>query len=221
MEDVLDLYAEPEDPTQPVVCFDEKVVQLLAETRPPEPPRPGQVARYDYEYARCGTANLFIQFQPLGAWRQVTVTPQRTKSDFAQQMRELVDIHFPHAQRIRVVLDNLNTHTAGALYEAFPPAEARRLARKLEFHYTPKHGSWLNMVELELSVLARQCLRQRLASAARLQQVVTTWASTRNQERGTVHWRFTTPQARSKLGRLYPPVPPAPAAPPMVAIKDP
>lgn len=205
MEAVLDLYAEPADPAHPVVCFDEKPVQLLADTRPPVPARPGQVARHDYEYERCGTANLFIAFQPRGSWRAVTVTARRTCTDFAQQMKVLVDEHFPAARRIRVVLDNLNTHTVAALYEAFPPAEARRLARRLEFHYTPVHGSWLNMVEIELSVLARQSLRQRIGSAERLQEVVSRWATQRNAARETVHWRFTTDAARAKLGHRYPP----------------
>jgi hypothetical protein len=187
-------------------------VQLLADTRPPLPARPGQVARHDYEYERCGTANLFIAFAPQDGWRAVTVTMQRTRYDFAEQMQALVDEHFPHAERIRVVLDNLNTHTIAALYEAFPPAEARRLARKLEFHYTPVHGSWLNMVEIELSVLARQCLRHRIGSAERLQEVVTHWARARNAARETVHWRFTTAVARSKLGHRYPPPGRPPAA---------
>jgi hypothetical protein len=212
MEDVLDLYAAPPDPQQPVVCFDEKPVQLLADTRPPVPARPGQVARHDYEYERCGTANLFIALAPHQGWRTVTVTSQRTRYDFAEQMRALVDEHYPQADRIRVVLDNLNTHTVAALYEAFPAAEARRLARKLEFHHTPVHGSWLNMVEIELSVLARQCLQQRIGSAERLQAVVTGWAQERTAARQTVHWRFTTEAARTKLGHRYPP-PGRPEAP--------
>jgi hypothetical protein len=209
MEDVLDLYAEPASAATPVVCFDEKPVQLLADTRPPLPARPGQVARHDYEYERCGTANLFIVFQPRTGWRAVTVTSRRTQHDFAEQMKELVDTHFPAAQRIRVVLDNLNTHTVAALYARFPAAEARRLARKLEFHYTPVHGSWLNMVEIELSVLSRQCLSQRISTAERLQTVVTAWAAGRNEAEETVHWRFTTSDARAKLGPRYP----APAVP--------
>jgi DDE superfamily endonuclease len=211
MEDVLDLYAAPPDPQQPVVCFDEKPVQLLADTRPPMPARPGQVARHDYEYERCGTANLFIVFQPAVGWRAVTVTARRTQHEFAEQMKELVDTHFPQATRIRVVLDNLNTHTVAALYARFPAAEARRLARKLEFHYTPVHGSWLNMVEIELSVLSRQCLSQRISTAERLQQVVTAWAAARNETHETVQWRFTTSDARTKLGSRYP-SPAAPAA---------
>lgn len=204
MEEVLDLYTEPLDPDRPVVCFDEKPVQLLADTHPPLPARPGQVARHDYEYERCGTANLFMVFHPGAGWRAVTVTSRRTQHDFAEQMKALVDTHFPAAQRIRVVLDNLNTHTPAALYARFPPAEARRLARKLEFHYTPVHGSWLNMVEIELSVLSRQCLRQRISTAERLRTVVTAWAAARNEAQETVQWRFTTADARAKLGPRYP-----------------
>jgi hypothetical protein len=209
MEDVLDLYTEPGSAAVPVVCFAEMPVQLLADTRPPLPARPGQVARHDYEYERCGTANLFIVFQPWAGWRAVQVTSQRTQHDFAEQMQQLVDVHFPQAQRIRVVLDNLNTHTVAALYARFPASQARRLARKLEFHYTPVHGSWLNMVEIELSVLSRQCLRQRISSADRLQTVVSAWATARNDAHETVQWRFTTPNARAKLGHRYP----APAVP--------
>jgi DDE superfamily endonuclease len=213
MEDVLDLYAEPASAAAPVVCFDEKPVQLLADTHPPVPARPGQVARHDYEYERCGTANLFIVFQPGAGWRAVQVTAQRTQHDFAEQMQQLVDVHFPAAPRIRVVLDNLNTHTVAALYARFPAPEARRLARKLEFHYTPVHGSWLNMVEIELSVLSRQCLSQRISTAERLQTVVTAWATARNEAQDTVHWRFTTADARAKLGPRYP-APAVPTAPP-------
>jgi hypothetical protein len=210
MEDVLDLYAAPPDPQQPVVCFDEKPVQLLADTRPPLPTRPGQVARHDYEYERCGTANLFIVLAPQTGWRVVTVTNRRTQHEFAEQMKELVDVHFPAAARIRVVLDNLNTHTVAALYARFPASEARRLARKLEFHYTPVHGSWLNMVEIELSVLSRQCLGQRIGTAERLRTVVTAWATARNATHATVQWRFSTADARAKLGSRYP-VPAVPA----------
>ncbi len=165
MEDVLDLYAEPHDPARPVVCFDETSKQLVAETRTPLPMAPGKPERVDYEYARNGVANLFLVTQPRGAWRHVDVTDRRTKHDFAHQMRELVDRHFPDATTIRVVLDNLNTHTPAALYEAFPPPEARRVLRTLEFHYTPKHGSWLNMAELEFSMLSRQCLDRASATA--------------------------------------------------------
>ena len=162
MEDVLDLYAEPYDPQRPVVCFDETSTQLLAETRPSLPPRPGLPLRQDYEYRREGTRNLFLACEPLAGWRQVAVTQRRTMQDFAQQMRWLVDEAYPEVEVVRVVLDNLNTHRPASLYETFPAAEARRIARRLEFHYTPKHGSWLNMAEIEFSVLSRSCLRQRL-----------------------------------------------------------
>jgi hypothetical protein len=157
MEDLLDLYAEDFEPLRPVVCFDELPYQLVAETCLPLPLRPGRPIRYDYEYRRNGTCNLFMFFQPLAGWRHVEVTEQRTKRDFAYRMKDLVDVHFPDAEVIRVVLDNLNTHSPAALYEVFEPQEARRIVRKLEFHYTPKHGSWLNMAEIEISVLDRQC----------------------------------------------------------------
>lgn len=162
MEDVLEMYAEAYKPWQPIVCFDERPCVLHADTRPTTPVQPGQAARYDYEYQRNGTCNLFMMFQPGAGWRHAKVTDQRTKTDFAQCMRDLVDVHFPHAEKIRVVLDNLNTHTPASLYTAFPPAEARRILSKLEFHYTPKHASWLNMVEIELSVLVHQCLKPRI-----------------------------------------------------------
>jgi transposase len=204
MEDLLDLYAEPYDPKRPVVCFDERPTQLVRETRQPLPAQPGRPQRFDYEYQRNGTANLFIVFQPLAGWRHIEVSERRTKLDFAGQMQALVDEHFPQAERIRVVLDNLNTHTPAALYEAFAPAEARRILRKLEFHYTPKHGSWLNMVEIELSVLARQCLHRRLPDRATLQLEVSAWEQWRNAEQAKVEWRFTTADARTKLKRLYP-----------------
>lgn len=204
MEDVLDVYALPFDSTHPQVCFDERPVQLLAEVYEPLPAQPGQVRRYDYEYARRGTANLFVMCQPLAGWREVKVTEQRRKVDFAHCMKELVDVHFPEAERIRVVLDNLNTHTAGALYEAFEPQEARRLLRKLEFHYTPKHGSWLNMAEIEISILSRQVLKQRIGSIDHLEQVTTCWTHRRNEQRATINWQFDVAKARTKLARLYP-----------------
>jgi hypothetical protein len=204
MEDVLDLYAEPLDSARPVVCFDETSKQLVAETRTPLPMEPGQPERVDYEYERKGTANLFLVTQPRGAWRHVDVTDRRTKHDFAQQMRDLVDRHFPDATTIRVVLDNLNTHTPAALYEAFPPAEARRILRKLEFHYTPIHGSWLNMAELEFSMLARQCLGRRIGDRATLVSETTAWETARNEQRATITWQFTVDDARRKLHRLYP-----------------
>jgi len=204
MEDVLDLYAEPFKPWQPVVCFDERPCQLLADTREAIPMQPGQPKRYDYEYERHGTCNLFMLCQPLAGWRQVKVTARRTKIDFAHCMRELVDVHFPQAEVIRVVLDNLNTHTPGALYEAFAPEEARRILRKLEFHYTPKHGSWLNMAEIELSIVSRQCLRQRIANQTQLHQETNAWTAKRNGQKAMIHWCFDVHQARTKLVRLYP-----------------
>ena len=204
MEDVLDLYAEPYDPARPVVCFDETSKQLVAETRLPLPMVPGTPERVDYEYERKGTANLFVVTQPLGTWRHVDVTDQRTKHDFAQQMRDLVDHHFPDADCIRVVLDNLNTHTPPALYETFAPAEARRILRTLEFHYTPVHGSWLNMAELEFSMLSRQCLDRRIGDRDTLVTEVAAWEAARNEQRATIRWQFSIDDARRKLHRLYP-----------------
>ena len=203
MEDVLDLYAEAYDPLRPVVCFDERPVQLVDETRVPMARAPGRGERFDYEYRRCGTANLYLILEPLGGWRKVTVTEQRTNIEFAHQMRNLVDRHFPNAERIRVVLDNLNSHGGAALYQTFAPEEARRILRKLEFHYTPKHGSWLNMAEIEFSVMSRQCLDGRIPSRARLRSIVPPWEKRRNREGATVTWRFTVTKARAKLHRLY------------------
>jgi len=205
MEDVLDLYAEPYDPRRPQVCFDESPVQLTSETRRPLPMQPGQPACFDYEYKREGTANLFLFVQPLMGWRQVNVTAQRTKQDFAQQMKLLVDVYFPDAELIRLVVDNLNTHTPAALYEAFAPAEARRITRQLEFHYTPKHGSWLNMAECEFAVLSTQCLDRRLPDVASLRREVAAWQVPRNENKTKINWRFGTDEARVKLNRLYPP----------------
>jgi hypothetical protein len=204
MEDVLDLYAQPYDPHKPVVVFDESNKQLIQEVRTPLPPQVGQPERYDSEYARNGVANLFLLAEPLSGWRQVEVTAQRTKQDFARQMKALVDVHYPQAEVIRVVLDNLNTHTPVALYEAFAPDEARRLVQRLEFHYTPKHGSWLNMAEIELSVLARQCLERRIPDAQTLQQEVAAWQDARNQQQAKIQWCFKVADARTKLKRLYP-----------------
>lgn len=204
MEDVLDVYHQPYNPAYPVVTFDERPVQLVSEMRQPLPAQPGQPARYDYEYRREGTANLFEFFQPALGWRQVTVTPQRTKLDFAHCMQELVDVHLPDAVKIKVVLDNLNTHTVAALYEAFAPVEALRIARKLEFHYTPKHGSWLNMTEIEFSILSRQVLAQRIPDMDTLRRLVTLWVETRNAAHATIHWHFTPAQARETLQALYP-----------------
>jgi uncharacterized small protein (DUF1192 family) len=204
MEDVLDVYTQPEDPQHPIVCFDETNKQLVDEVRQPLPTVPGQPERYDYEYKRNGVSNLFMFFAPLQGWRHVEVTDQRTKVDYAYCMRDLVDVYFPAAVLIRVVQDNLNTHVPSALYEAFEPAEAKRILARLEFHYTPKHGSWLNMAEIELSVLSQQCLDQRIADKVALKQEVAAWQTERNDKGKTVDWRFTTSDARLKLKRLYP-----------------
>lgn len=206
MEDVLDLYAEEVMADYPVVCFDESPYQLVAETRPPVPATPGSSAKQDYEYRRAGTCNLFMLFHPGGAWRHVTVTERRTTQDFAAQMRDLVDVHFPHATLISVVLDNLNTHSPASLYATFAPVEAKRILNKLEFRYTPKHGSWLNMAELEFSMLHRQCLDRRLPSQADVAREAAAWEAERNARKATVTWRFTTADAQTKLARLYPPL---------------
>jgi hypothetical protein len=203
MEDVLDLYAEPYDPLRPRVCFDERPYQMVSETRLPLPARPGQSQRYDYEYRREGTCNLFLFVQPERGWRHVTVTERRTTQDFAHCMKDLVDTYYPDAEVIRVVLDNLNTHTLAALYEAYAPVEARRIVRKLEFHYTPKHGSWLNMAEAELAVLSNQCLDQRLGNVQAVQSEIAAWEQQRNDVHATINWRFTVEDARVKLERLY------------------
>ena len=217
MEDVLELYTQPYDPAAPQVCMDELSKQLIGETRVPVPAAPGQAARIDYEYERLGVANVFIFFEPLAGWRHLTVTAQRTRLDWAHAIRDLVDTHYPHARKIRLVLDNLNTHVGGSLYEAFPPAEARRLLTRLEFHYTPKHGSWLNMAESELSILARQCLDRRIPDAALLAHEVAAWEARRNSAQATMDWRFTTEDARIKLAHLYPVIslPAEDSAPPL------
>jgi hypothetical protein len=204
MEDVLDLYAEAYDPLYPVVCFDESPYQLISETRTPLPALPGQPRRYDYEYRREGSCNLFMFFEPLAHWRHVKVTERRTAKDWAQCMKELVDIHFPEAVLISVVQDNLNTHTPAALYEAFEPNEARRIISKLDFRYTPKHGSWLNMAECELAIVLGQCLDQRIGDMESVQRKAAAWEQRRNTAKATVNWRFTTTNARAKLKRLYP-----------------
>lgn len=204
MEDILDLYAKSYDPMRPVVCFDECPYQLVSEVRKPLPAQPGLPMRYDYEYRRQGTCNLFVSFQPALGWRNVDVTDRRTKKDFAYQMQQLTNVHFPQAETIVVVLDNLNTHTIAALYETFEPEEARRVARKLEFHYTPKHASWLNMVEIELSVLSRQCIGGRIASKEELRNRITVWQAERNAQQATVNWQFSTCDARDKMHSLYP-----------------
>jgi len=208
MEDVLDVYHRPYDPRFPQVCFDESSKQLVGEVRTPLPAVPGQPAREDYEYVRNGVANLFMVCEPLRGWRHVTVTDQRTAVDFAHVIRELVDVHYPEAERIVLVMDNLNTHTPASLYQAFPPAEAKRLADKLEIHYTPKHGSWLDMAEIELSVLARQYLDQRIPEKATLKGGIALWQARRNLAGTAIRWRFTTADARIKLHSLYPPIQP-------------
>ena len=204
MEDVLDLYAEPYDPQRPVVCFDETSKQLVAETRPPIPAKVGRRERFDYEYKRNGTRNLFMSCEPLAGWRHVEVTERRTMQDFAHQMRWLVDTAYPEVEKIRVVLDNLNTHRPASLYQAFPAAEARRIVKRLEFHHTPKHGSWLNMAEIEFSVLARCCLKRRIPNEAILRREILALERERNTAHSTIHWRFNTPDARTKLHHLYP-----------------
>jgi hypothetical protein len=208
MEDVLEVYHRPYDPKKPQVCLDEASKQLVAETRAPLPAEPGQVAREDYEYERCGTANLFMLFEPLAGQRHVQVTQRRTATDFAQVIRYLVDYLYPDAETIVLVMDNLNTHKLASLYEAFEPAEARRLLERLEIHYTPKHGSWLNMAETELSVLARQCLDRRIADRDDLAYEVAVWQDSRNEAVCRVDWQFTTADARIKLKRLYPSIEP-------------
>jgi hypothetical protein len=204
MEDVLDLYAEPYDPQSPVVCVDESPYQLVSEVRQPVLAAPGQPVRYDDEYRREGTCNLFMFLQPLRGWRHVKVTDRRTAQDFAHCMKDLVDGHFPQATLISVGLDNLNTHTPAALYETFTPAEAHRLLQKLDFRYTPKHGSWLNMVEIAFAVLSTPCLNCRIPDQARLRRRIEAWEAGRNADTATINWRFTTAKARRKLKRLYP-----------------
>ena len=206
MEHILDLYELLYNPLRPMICFDETSKQLIAETRIPLPASPGHALRYDYEYKRNGTRNLFMFFEPLAAWRHVEVTEHRTKLDFAHQMRWLVDVAYPDAECIEVVLDNLNTHTYAALYEAFEPAEARRIARKLAFHFTPKHASWLNMAEIEFSVFMRK-LGPRVPDEDTLKQKVNAIETSRNQTRSSIDWQFTTDDARIKLKRLYPSIP--------------
>ena len=204
MEDVLDLYAEEPDPKRPLVCFDESPTQLIGEVRQPIPAEPGQLERYDCEYKRNGTANLFILLDVHRPWRKVKVTDRRAAEDFAACMRELTDVHFPEAERIRLVLDNLSTHFPGSLYQAFPPCEARRVLRKLEFHYVPKHASWLNMVEIEIGVLRSQCLDRRIATQQQLASEIAAWERQRNASGARIKWMFTTEKARVKMGRAYP-----------------
>jgi DDE superfamily endonuclease len=204
MEDVLEVYTRPHDPRRPQVCLDETSRQLLAEVNPPHPLAPGRPARQDYEYRRGGVCNLFLVTEPLAGWRHVMVSDRRTRIDWAHCIRELIDGHYPDAERIVLVQDNLNTHTPASLYAAFEPAEAKRLADRLELHYTPKHGSWLNMAEIELAMLAGQCLNRRLADRATLEREAAAWQAARNRAGRGVNWRFTTEDARIKLRHLYP-----------------
>jgi hypothetical protein len=206
MEDVLEVYTRPSDPRHPQVCLDEGGLQLLADRRPPRPPHPGRPARQDYEYERRGGANLFLVTEPLAGWRQVVVTERHTAVDLALVLRRLVDEWYPDAERIVLVTDNLNVHRIASLYSAFAPAEARRIASKLEWHYTPIHGSWLNMAELELSVLARQCLARRWPDRDTLCREVDAWVRLRNAHQTGINWQFTTADARIKLKHLYPAV---------------
>jgi hypothetical protein len=204
MEDVLDVYHRPYDPKRPQVCIDEVPKQLVAETRTPIPPAPGRPARYDYEYRRCGVANVFMVSEPLLGWRSAQVTQRRTNRDFAEILRWLAEDVHPDAKAIVLVTDNLNTHTPACLYEAFPPEQARRIADRLEWHYTPKHGSWLNMAEIELAALSKQCLDRRIGSIDHLRRSVAAWEADRNERMVQIKWRFTTADARIKLHQLYP-----------------
>jgi hypothetical protein len=204
MEDVLEVYHRPRDPDYPVVCVDETSKQLIGETRVPIAAKPGQTARIDYEYQRNGTSNLFMMCAPLEGWRHVKVTDRHTALDYAQVLKELSDTHFSDAKKIILVQDNLNTHKPASLYEAFPAAEARRLVERFEWHYTPKHGSWLDMAETELSVLSVQCLDRRIPDKETLIEEVAAWEENRNQNHATTDWQFTTADARVKLKRLYP-----------------
>lgn len=204
MEDILEVYKKPYDPKHPVVCMDETSKQQTKETRVPLPQSSGQVERYDTEYERNGVSNIFMFCEPLKGWRKTNVTDRRTKVDWAHVVKDLADNDYPDAEKITLVLDNLNTHVGSSLYESFPPEEARRLLDRLEFHYTPKHGSWLNIAEIELSVLGRQCLSRRIPDQESLKKEVTAWNKNRNNQMGKVDWQFTTRESRIKLKRLYP-----------------
>ncbi len=204
MEDVLEVYQRPHDQKRPLVCLDETSKQLIAETRAPIPMKPGQKARHDYEYERNGVANLFMMFAPLEGWRHVKVTDRHAAVDYAQALKDLSNTHFPGAEKIVLVQDNLSTHTTASLYAAFPAAEARRLAERFEWHYTPKHGSWLDMAESELGVLSTQCLDRRIPDKTKLMEEVTAWQENRNKHHAKADWQFTTADARVKLKSLYP-----------------
>ncbi len=204
MEDVLAVYERPYDPARPVVCLDETSRQLLADARPSLPPAPGRPARHDPEYVRGGVANVFLLTEPLRGWREVLVSDQRTRRDWARCVKHLADVRYPDAERIVLVMDQLNTHSPASLYAAFPAAEAKRLADRLEIHHTPRHGSWLNIAEIELAILERQCLRRRIPDRATLEAEVAAWATRRNAAGAAVDWQFTTADARTKLKRLYP-----------------
>ncbi len=204
MEDVLEVYTRQHDPKRPLVCLDETSKQLVGEARTPQPMQPGRVARYDYEYRRNGTRNLFMLFAPLEGWRHVEVTNRRTAIDYANILRDLADNHFAGAEKIILVQDNLNTHKPASLYQAFPPAEARRLVERFEWHFTPKHGSWLNMAETELAVLTTQCLNRRISDEETLRREVTAWQTHRNKHNASADWQFKTDDARTKLKSLYP-----------------
>lgn len=204
MEDVLEVYQRPYDPRYPQVCMDESSKQQVREVRQPLAMQPGKAQRYDTEYERNGVSNLFLFFEPLTGHRHLSVTDQRTAVDWAHQIRDLVDVHYPQAERITLVMDNLNTHTPASLYKAFWPEEARRILERLEIHYTPKHGSWLNMAEIEFSILSKQCLDRRIPDQATLRREVAAWERERNARSTSMDWRFTTKDARIKLKRLYP-----------------
>ena len=204
MEDILDVYSWPYDADYPVVCMDEQPTQLIKETKTPLPVEPGKPAKYDYEYERAGTANNFMFVEPLGGWRKVSVRRTKTRQDWAHEIKELLDQDYPEAKYVILVCDNLNTHTLGSLYETFTPDEAQRLARRLDIRYTPKHGSWLNVAEIELSVMTKQCLDRRIPDIETLHQETSTWATDRTDNQTGVDWHFTTSNARTKLKRLYP-----------------
>jgi hypothetical protein len=204
MEDILDLYQQPYNPQRPLICVDEKPVQLIKDTREPLPPKPGRPKKVDYEYERNGTASIFMHTEPLGSWRHVSIRPRRTKKDWASEIKDLLEVYYPEAERIILVCDNLNTHRLSPLYEAFPAEEARKLARRLEIHYTPKHGSWLNIAEIELSALTKQCLSRRIGDIQVLAYESQVWEKRRNELDKNVDWQFTTKDARIRLKHIYP-----------------